>query len=82
MTICFLKEKTSQPITAFNNKNTTGIVFLDPKIDDYETLIAGVMPSLDVFLLDENLDGIGQITHDLKSRSGLSSLYIVAHGEE
>lgn len=82
MTISFLKEKTSQTIAAFNNKNTTGIVFLDPKIDDYKTLIAGVMPILEVFLLDENLDEIRQITQVLKSRRGLSSLHIVAHGEE
>jgi Tol biopolymer transport system component len=76
-----LEEKTVQPIATFNSKNTTGIVFIDPKVDDYEILMAGVTPNLEVVLLDENQDGIGQITEVLKVRSGLSSLHLVAHGE-
>jgi Ca2+-binding RTX toxin-like protein len=76
-----LKEKTSPQIAAFNNNNTTGIVFIDPKVDDYEMLMAGVMPGLEVFLLDENRNGIRQITEVLKGHCGLSSVHIVAHGE-
>jgi hypothetical protein len=81
MTISFLKEKISQPISTFNSKNTTGIVFIDSKVDDYGILMAGVKPGLEVVLLDENFDGIAQITQTLKGRRGLSSLHIVAHGE-
>lgn len=48
-------------LSSFNNSKgapTTGIVFIDPKVDDYEMLMAGVTPGLKVVLLDENCDGI------------------------
>ncbi|MFB8790443.1 MAG: DUF4347 domain-containing protein [Potamolinea sp.] len=69
-----------------NNQNlfssiTNGIVFIDPKVDDYQTLRAGVTQGLEVVLLDEHCDGISQITEALKGRRGLLSLHIVAHGE-
>ena len=82
MTVSVLPEK-SQLNSSFNNNKceTTGIVFIDPKVDDYEMLMAGVTPGLEVVLLDENFDGIAQITQALKGRIGLSSLHIVAHGE-
>ena len=57
---------------------TTGIVFIDPKVDEYEMLMAGVKPGLEVVLLDGSHKGIAQITQTLKGRRGLSSLHIVA----
>ena len=82
MTVSLLAEK-PQINSSFNNTKctTTGIVFIDPKVDDYEMLMAGVKPDLEVVLLDDNFDGISQITQALKGRFGLSSLHIVAHGE-
>ena len=68
-------------ISDFNSLLTTGIVFIDPNIDDYETLLAGVKPGLEVVLLDGNRDGITQITEVLQKHRGLLSLHIVAHGE-
>jgi Tol biopolymer transport system component len=64
-----------------SNGATTGIVFIDPKVDDYGILMAGVKPGLEVVLLDDNFDGIAQITQAMSGRRGLSSLHIVAHGE-
>ncbi len=78
----------SFPLSDVNSKNqdfsspiTSGIVFIDPKVDDYETLKAGVTQGLEVVLLDRHCDGISQITEALKGRRGLLSLHIVAHGE-
>ena len=79
MTVSVLPEKSAQLNSSFNN--TKGIVFIDPKVDDYEMLIAGVKPGLEVVRFDDNCDGISQITQALKGRFGLSSLHIVAHGE-
>jgi Tol biopolymer transport system component len=78
-----LPEQAHQLNSCLSNSNraTTGIVFIDRKVDDYEMLMAGVTPGLEVVLLDENCDGIGQITQAIKGRRGLSSLHIVAHGE-
>ena len=84
-----VKEKIIQSNLSFNLSNfnnsksapTTGIVFIDSKVDDYEMLMAGVKPGLEVVLLAENCDGIAQITEVLKRYRGLPSLHIVAHDE-
>lgn len=51
MKVSLLSEK-PQFNSSFNNTkyNTTGIVFIDPKIDDYEMLMVGVTPGLEVVL--------------------------------
>jgi hypothetical protein len=93
MTSSLLKAKSTQPISSVNLWNlndtngdiiplfTDGIVFIDSTVDDYEMLMAGVTPGLEVVLLDGSQDGIVQITRSLEGRSGLSSLHIIAHGE-
>jgi Tol biopolymer transport system component len=93
MNISLLEEKSSRLTSSLNLKNlkgsnsdttaidTTGIVFIDSMVDDYEMLMAGVNPGLEVVLLDDIQNGITQITEALKGRSGLSSLHIVAHGD-
>jgi Ca2+-binding RTX toxin-like protein len=93
MNICLLKEKSTMLTSSLNLSNlkgshsettatvTSGIVFIDSTVDDYEMLMAGVKPGLEVVLLDDSQNGITQITEALKGRSGLSSLHIVAHGD-
>ena len=93
MTMSLLKAESTMSISSFNLSNlnncngdttaivTSGIVFIDPKVDEYETLMAGVKPGLQVVLLDGSFNGIAQITQTLKGRRGLSSLHIVAHGD-
>ena len=88
MNIYSVKEKQRQSNLSLNfsnfndsNVDTSGIVFIDSMVDDYEMLMAGVKPGLEVVMLDDSQDGIVQITQSLKGRSGLSSLHIVAHGD-
>jgi len=93
MNISLLEEKSTRLNSSLNLKNlkgshsdttdidTTGIVFIDSMVDDYEMLVAGVKPGLEVVLLDDTQNGITQITEALKGRSGLSSLHIVTHGD-
>jgi hypothetical protein len=87
MNISLVKEKSlqsnlsSNPSNFNNNNATTGLVFIDSKVDDYAILIAGITKNLEVVLLDDNCNGIAQITQALKGRFNLSSLHIVAHGE-
>lgn len=85
MNISFLKEKSISSTVSLKPENprpivTRGLVFIDPNISDYEQLIAGVKPDLDVVLIDDQIDGISQITQALLNRKGLSSLHIVTHG--
>jgi Tol biopolymer transport system component len=83
MKVSLLPEQSNQLNLSFSHSNgaTSGIVFIDPKVDDYGILMAGVKPGLEVVLLDDNFDGIAQITQAMSGRRGLSSLHIVAHGE-
>jgi hypothetical protein len=81
MKVALWSERSHQLHSSSCNGATSGIVFIDHKVDDYEMLMAGVTPGLEVVLLDENTDGIVQISQTLKGRRGLLSLHIVAHGE-
>jgi len=85
MNISCLKEKSISSTVSLKPENprpivTRGLVFIDPNISDYEQLIAGVKPDLDIVLIDDQLDGISQITQTLRGYRGLSSLHIVTHG--
>ena len=87
MNISSVKQKSSQSNLSSNHSNfnnnsaTTGLVFIDSKVDDYAILVAGITKNLEVVLLDCNCNGIAQITQALKRRFNLSSLHIIAHGE-
>ncbi|MEH2283289.1 MAG: Calx-beta domain-containing protein [Nostoc sp.] len=58
------------------------IVFIDPKVIDYQSLLAGITLGSEVVILDPNRDGLAQITEFLakcKSNS-VQSIHIVSHG--
>ncbi|MGB7428249.1 MAG: Ig-like domain-containing protein, partial [Microcoleaceae cyanobacterium] len=55
------------------------ILFIDPQVEDYQSLISGVNPGVTVVILDANQDGIQQITQYL-TRHPLSEIHIVSHG--
>ena len=57
------------------------IVFVDTSVEDYQTLIEGVDPGAEVFLLDSTRDGIEQIAEVIKGRSGIDAIHIVSHGD-
>ncbi|OYD89720.1 hypothetical protein CDG77_18165, partial [Nostoc sp. 'Peltigera membranacea cyanobiont' 213] len=59
---------------------STRIVFIDPQVEDYQSLVLGVLPDTSVVLLDANQDGIKQISQVLESHQGITSLHIVSHG--
>ncbi|MEH1949260.1 MAG: putative Ig domain-containing protein, partial [Nostoc sp.] len=58
----------------------TRLVFIDPQVDDYQSLVMGVLPDTSVVVLDANQDGIEQISQVLESHQGVNSLHIVSHG--
>ncbi len=58
----------------------TTVVFVDVSTPDYQTLIAGIHPDTDVYILNAEQDGIQQITTYLAGRSSISSVHIVSHG--
>ncbi|MEG4816524.1 DUF4347 domain-containing protein, partial [Microcoleus sp. K5-D4] len=58
----------------------SAIAFIDPQVEDYQSLIAGVTPGTEVVVLDGNRDAIDQITQILALRTNIDSIHIVSHG--
>ena len=57
------------------------IIFIDPSVEDAETLIAGVDPNALVIMLDPDQDGVEQIANVLSQYDGVDAVHIVAHGD-
>jgi Ca2+-binding RTX toxin-like protein len=65
----------------FNTKSLNyGIVFIDSAVEDYQTLMAGVVAGNEVVLLDSKRDGLEQISEILAKHNNLDSIHIVSHG--
>ncbi|NJR26071.1 MAG: DUF4347 domain-containing protein, partial [Richelia sp. CSU_2_1] len=58
----------------------SAIVFIDPQVADYQSLIAGVKPGTEVVVLEGDKDAIEQITEILACRTNIESIHIVSHG--
>jgi Ca2+-binding RTX toxin-like protein len=60
------------------------LVFIDTAIPEYQCLASGVIPGVEVILLDADQDGMTQITTMLQSYGGCQSidrLHLVSHGQ-
>jgi hypothetical protein len=72
------------PLLAKNSLQPTQVqdklVFIDPTVEDYSSLIAGISPNAKVSILDPSKDGIEQITKELSNNQKISSLEIISHG--
>ncbi|MDZ8064518.1 MAG: DUF4347 domain-containing protein, partial [Nostoc sp. DedQUE08] len=56
------------------------LVFIDSQVDNYQTLVTGVLQNTSVVILDNDRDGIEQINQVLALHQGINSLHIVSHG--
>ena len=56
------------------------LVFIDPTVNDYQSLIAGVNSQTEVILLHPHEDGVDQISLALAKRKDLKSVHLVTHG--
>ncbi|MDZ8027125.1 MAG: DUF4347 domain-containing protein [Nostoc sp. DedQUE11] len=56
------------------------LVFIDSQLENYQNLVAGVLPNITVVVLDPNQDGIEQISRVLALHRQVNSLHIVSHG--
>ena len=66
-----------------NVKNTftsaQQIVFID-RVEDYQLLANGVMPGIEVVVLESDRNGIEQITEALSQRTDFTTIHLVSHG--
>lgn len=61
---------------------THSLVFIDTAVEDYQSLVNGVIPDTEVFFVESTQNGVEQITEILATRAdqNLSSIHIVCHG--
>ncbi len=55
------------------------LVFIDSQVENYQSLLAGVVPEAEVIILSAKRDGIAQISEVVRQRQ-LSEIHIVSHG--
>ncbi len=58
---------------------TKQIIFVDSAVQDYQTLINSA-DTAQIFILNENLSGIEQITNTLALQSDIEAIHILSHG--
>ncbi len=61
---------------------STSIVFVDTRVTDYQSLIDGLAPVAEFYLIDELSDGLDQIVARLLGRTGIDALHIISHGSQ
>ncbi|NJO74750.1 MAG: tandem-95 repeat protein [Leptolyngbyaceae cyanobacterium RM1_406_9] len=56
------------------------ILFIDATVENYQSLLVGIEPSTQVFVLDSEEDGIRQITSVLAKYPDCTDVHIISHG--
>ncbi|SDG43307.1 DUF4347 domain-containing protein [Paraburkholderia phenazinium] len=58
------------------------VVFIDPNVTDYQTLIAGLPSGTAYVVLNPNTDGLEQIAQYLQQHPGIDAVHLVSHGSD
>jgi hypothetical protein len=58
----------------------SGIAFIDSGLEDYQSLVAGIAPGIEVVVLESTQNGVEQISRVLAKRQRIGSIHIVSHG--
>lgn len=56
------------------------LIVVDASVIDHEILLSSIRPNANVLILDQNQDGVEQISHTLASLGIVESLHILSHG--
>jgi hypothetical protein len=68
-------------MTNTKNYNTaTTLVFIDSGVDDYQYLQQGVIAPAEAYIIDQENDGIEQISQALKQYQNIDAVHIISHG--
>ncbi|RDU97994.1 DUF4347 domain-containing protein [Trinickia dinghuensis] len=62
------------------NPKATEILFVDPRVSNWQSLASSVDSSVQVIVIDPNRDGISQVTEALQGRSDLKSIQFLTYG--
>jgi hypothetical protein len=58
------------------------VAFIDSSITDYQSLLAGIRPGVEVVLLDAAQDGLAQMAAWAQSHTGFDAIHVLSHGAE
>ena len=62
------------------NTNTNQIIFIDSRVQDIPSLLAGFSADAEVHVIDASQDGLAQMNELLAGRSGLDAIHLMGHG--
>lgn len=58
------------------------IVFVSSSVLEYQQLLDGISPNVEVIILDPARDGIEQMAEALAGRTGIDAIHLIGHGTE
>ena len=58
------------------------VAFIDTSVADYQTLVDGVRPGVEVELIDGGQDGLAQMAVWAETHSGYKAIHVLSHGGE
>jgi|GEM_PF-3431786 len=67
-------------ITNSASTSSTQVIFIDSRVQDIGSLLAGFAADAEVHVLDAGQDGLTQINQVLAGRSGLDAIHLIGHG--
>ena len=56
------------------------VAFIDPNIQNYQSLIDGIRPEVEIIIIDGNRDGFAQMAEILSGVKNLDAIHIFSHG--
>ncbi|MGD1921166.1 MAG: DUF4347 domain-containing protein, partial [Pleurocapsa sp.] len=87
MTVCIQKPSVDLVNQTAPKKSTVNctkdgytLVAIDPRVDNWDVLIAGVNPNSKTILLDHRRDSIEQINELIQTYPNVHSLHLISHG--
>jgi trimeric autotransporter adhesin len=60
----------------------TQVVFIDPSVANYQTLLEGLPAGTQYVVLNPDTDGLAQIVQYLQQHPGVDAIHLVSHGED
>ena len=57
------------------------IVFVDPRVNNYQDLTQDLPSGVEVVVLDQERNGVEQITEKLAGKRGLNAIHFLTHGD-
>ncbi|ODP31576.1 DUF4347 domain-containing protein [Pandoraea sp. ISTKB] len=74
--------KTADTGSAAQAPQQTEVVFIDPSVANYQTLITGLPAGTQYVMLDANTDGFAQIAQYLQTHHNVGSIALISHGTD